>query len=184
MGTSNGIQKRCCKKLYYVDGHERPEQQHHRSQFIKDYLTRIERRCHRWVQLTHEELECLHKMLGNRNILNRSYQFEQFGVEMFEFHVDDHEEIQKIADIEHPDFGGSTSVRSDPGEKPIIIFGQDKAIYNQNSSKTYQWVGPNSERPLLPKNNGMGKMVSAFQSRESGWGIEMTDEQLHQVNLN
>jgi hypothetical protein len=29
----------------------------------------------------------------------------------------------------------------------------------------------------------MGKMVSVFQSRESGWGIETTDEQLHQVNL-
>jgi hypothetical protein len=29
----------------------------------------------------------------------------------------------------------------------------------------------------------MGKMVSAFQSRELGWGIEMTDEQLHQVNF-
>jgi len=72
-------------------------------------------------------------------------------------------------------------VRSDPGEKPIINFGQDKAIYNQNSSNTYQWVGPNGERPLLPKNNGMGKMVSGFQSRQSGWGIEMTNEQLHQV---
>ena len=27
-------------------------------------------------------------------------------------------------------------------------------------------------------------MVSAFQSRESGWGIEISDEQSHQVNLN
>jgi hypothetical protein len=30
----------------------------------------------------------------------------------------------------------------------------------------------------------MGEMASAFQSRKSGWDIEMTDEQLHQVNLN
>ena len=43
----------------------------------------------------HEELECLHKMLGNRNILNIGYWFDQFGMEMIEFHVDDHEELQK-----------------------------------------------------------------------------------------
>ena len=100
-----------------------------------------------------------------------------------DFYVDDHEEPPKKADKKPPEFGRSTSVRLDRGEKPIIIFGQDEAIFNQNSSNTYQWVVPNGERPLLPKNNGIGNMISAFQSRESSRGIEMADEHLHQVNL-
>ncbi len=69
-----------------------------------------------------------------------------------------------------------------PGEKPIIVFGQDEAIYNQNASNTSHWVGPNGERPLLPKNNGIGKMISAFQCRETGWGIYLSSEQLLRVN--
>ena len=67
-------------------------------------------------------------MLETRNILNGGYQFDLSGVEMIEFNADCHEELQKIADKKHPEFGGSTSVRSDPGGKPIIIFGQDKII--------------------------------------------------------
>ena len=41
-----GFKRDVAKKSYYADGHERPDQQHYRSQVIKDYLTRIEPRCH------------------------------------------------------------------------------------------------------------------------------------------
>jgi hypothetical protein len=72
------------------------------------------------VQLTHEELEWLNKMLGKRNFFNGGCRFDQSGVKMIEFHVDNHEELQKIADKKHPEFG--TNVRSDPGEKANHYF--------------------------------------------------------------
>jgi hypothetical protein len=87
-----------------------------------------------------------------------------------------------VADEKHPEFGGSISVRARSAEKPIIIFGQDEAIFNQNSSNTFQWVGPNGERPLLPKSSGMGKMISVFQSRVTGWGVDLSEEDLQRIN--
>ena len=58
------------------------------------------------------------------------------------------------------------------GDMPILVFGQDEAIYNQNSSNIYQyqWVGPNDERPLFPKNSGMGTTAKSRppESRETG----------------
>jgi len=101
---------------------------------------------------------------------------------MIEFHVDDHEVLQDFAHQKNLEFGGSISVRAEPGKKAIIVFGQDEAIYNQNTTNTMQWVGPGGERPLLPKNNGMGKMISAFQSRDTGWGIKISRQQLIEIN--
>ncbi len=40
-------------------------------------------------------------------------------------------------------------------------------------SKT--WIGPAGQRPLLPKSEGNGYMLSAFASREFGFGRELTD---------
>jgi hypothetical protein len=66
-------------------------------------------------------------------IINDGNEYEtEDGVKMIEFHVDDHSELQKLAEQKYPGFGGCVSVRSDPGAKPIIMFGQDEAIYNQN----------------------------------------------------
>ncbi len=45
-----------------------------------------------------------------------------------------------------------------------------------------QWVGPSGKRSILPKNDGMGAMVSAFQSREFGWGMEITNQQMARIN--
>jgi hypothetical protein len=45
-----------------------------------------------------------------------------------------------------------------------------------------QWIGPSGERSILPKNDGIGVMVSAFQSREFGWGMDVTDEQMVRIN--
>jgi hypothetical protein len=87
---------------------------------------------------------------------------------MIEFHVDDHPSLQDLANKKNPVFGGGMSVRA-PGSKPNIVLGQDEAVFNENLTSSKQWVGPNGERPILPKNNGLGQMVSAFQSRDLGW---------------
>jgi hypothetical protein len=48
-----GFKQDMAKKCYYVEGHEKPEQQKHRSKFLDEYLTRIEPRCHRGVSVNH-----------------------------------------------------------------------------------------------------------------------------------
>ncbi|KAI2489198.1 hypothetical protein MHU86_25404 [Fragilaria crotonensis] len=44
------------------------------------------------------------------------------------------------------------------------------------------WIGPSGQRPLLPKSEGDGYMLSAFVSRVFGFGRVMTKEELDQVN--
>ena len=80
-------------------------------------------------------------------------------------------------------YGGSLSVRRDKSSKPLIIFGQDEAIFKQFLFRKRQWVGPDGQRPLIPKDEGQGVMISAFQSREFGFGFRaLTDEELKRVN--
>ncbi len=47
-------------------------------------------------------------------------------------------------------------------------------------SKT--WIGPSGQCPLLPKSEGDGYMLSAFVSREFGFGRVLTNEELDKVN--
>ena len=91
------------KKTYYVDGHEHPEQLKHRDWFTKEYLTKIEPRSHRWVQITEEQYKCLREM---EDLLNEGYQYrsDDDNRPMREFHVDDHEKLQEIAN--KFEFGG------------------------------------------------------------------------------
>ena len=73
-----GFKRDSAKKSYYVYGQEKPEQQKHRAQFIKQYLTKIEPRCHRWVQLTLAELQSIKSTLdSHHSILNGGYYFQQ-----------------------------------------------------------------------------------------------------------
>jgi hypothetical protein len=43
------------------------------------------------------------------------------------------------------------------------------------------WVGPNGETAIIPKDDGIG-LISAFQSRELVFGLEMNEQQLAQIN--
>jgi hypothetical protein len=104
------------------------------------------------------------------------------GVDHVEFHVDDHDCMQDFANTTYGAIGGNVSVRKTADQKPIIIFEQDESIFNQFSFGSSQWVGPSGERSILPKSAGMGVMVSAFQSREFGWGMEIDDDQLAVIN--
>ena len=44
------------------------------------------------------------------------------------------------------------------------------------------WVGKDGKRPILPKTNGQSIMISAFQSREFGFGLNVTDEDITKIN--
>ena len=39
-------------KSYMVDGHEHPDQKAHRTKFTTEYLTALEIRCFRWIQMS------------------------------------------------------------------------------------------------------------------------------------
>ena len=101
---------------------------------------------------------------------------------MYEFHVDDAECLQAMTNEKYV-FGGQTRKFLNPSQKPVVIFGQDECIFQQYLFRKKQWVGPNGERALLPKSDGYGIMVSAFQSREFGFGMDMSDSELEAVNI-
>jgi len=84
-------------------------------------------------------------------------------------------ELQSLAIKKYGEFGGN--VHHTWKGKPVIIFGQDESTFNQYAFGNKLWVGSNGERAFLPKHNGMGLMISAFQSREFGFGFEMTPEE-------
>jgi hypothetical protein len=66
--------------------------------------------------------------------------------------------------------------------KPMIIFGQDECIFKQFLMTKKTWIGPNGEKNLVPKDEGLGRMISAFVSREFGFGLAVTPEQLNEIN--
>ena len=100
---------------------------------------------------------------------------------MYEYHVDDADYFMEHGNS-HYDFGGNWSVRRDVSKKPLISFGQDECIFHQYYRHGRQWVGVNQERALLPKSPGASIMISAFQSREFGFGLKFTDEELNSIN--
>jgi hypothetical protein len=178
------------KKSFFVDGHERPDVVFRRNEFCSKYLSNLEPRTHRWIQVTKETVE---KWKSENKIseddAGRGYTYYQDqhsgvpGDEMVEFHVDDYDMLDCIAEeMGFGMFGGNLSVRKPPDVKPIMIFGQDESVFNQFLLKSRQWVGPQGQRPLLPKTDGLSLMLSAFQSRETGFGVHISRAQLDEIN--
>jgi hypothetical protein len=171
------------KKTYYVDGHEKPSQRFHRLQFAEEYLKIIEPRCHRWIQLPETEVqELIQDETLEEKYLIASYSYDdEQGIKHLEFHVDTCGFLHEEANRRYP-YGGMLSVRRDKNKNAIVVLGQDESVFHQYCLRTRQWVGPNGARPLLPKSDGYGLMVSAFQSREFGFGMKMSERDLEIVN--
>lgn len=98
----------------------------------------------------------------------------------YEFHVDDHE----IAFMQHCNettaFGGHLSVRKPAHLKPIIKIGQDECVFKQYLQNHSQWYLPDGTTAIRPKTDGDGVMISAFTSREFGFGHPLMN--LHLFN--
>jgi hypothetical protein len=92
---------------------------------------------------------------------------------MVEFHVDDLKLFQQEMN-EKNGWGGRLSVRFPNHLKPLIIIGHDDCIFKQYSLSKKYWVAPDGQWVLVPKDEGQGVMVSAIQSREFGFGLELT----------
>jgi hypothetical protein len=103
---------------------------------------------------------------------------------MVEYHVDCCHLFQDRMNKETK-FGGELSVRKDPQEKALIMFGHDECVFKQYTMSTKSWIGPNGETVPVPKDDGQGIMISAFQSREFGFGLDLdlTPEKFQEVNF-
>ena len=166
------------RKSYYVDGHERDDVVASRKEFCRKYLTEIEPRCLRWVQYRSDEL----KAANLDPDFGYMYFDEDFNI-LYEFHIDYccRENKSTTANAMHGKVA-SMSVRAPPGARPCEAIGQDESLFSQYQFPSKSWVGPNLERALLPKSPGEVLMLSAFLSRDLGFGMQMTDEQLALVN--
>jgi hypothetical protein len=168
------------KKCYYVDGHEKPETKAYRKKFIKRYF-QYERLMHRWIQMELTDKLKLEEEEGIELAHGYHYVDPESQVRMVELHVDDHHAFQDKMNLTSR-FGGKLSVQKQAEEKPIICFGQDEAIMKQYCFTTKAWTAPTGQKAIVPKDEGMGVMISAFVSREFGFGIKLTQEQLSLVN--
>ena len=168
------------RKGYYVDGHEKPSTIQYREDFVSRYL-RYEQYMHRWIQITLTESQ----ELENKGLLtiNSGYRYkDNAGNDMVEYHVDCCHLFQERMNKETK-FGGNLSVRKPADKRPMIAKGHDECIFKQNLMPKKSWTGPNGESVLVPKDDGQGIMISAFQSREFGFGLQITEEEMRRVNL-
>ena len=174
------------KKSFYVDGHERDDVIANRQTFCKRYLTDYEPYCKRWVQLSVEEA----KTTMNLNMtFGYGYHDIISNQDMIEFHVDYWSQRQHEAaandnanNIDRQ-VTPTTSIRISSRTRPLMIIGQDESVFAQYLLGSKTWVGPKGQRPLLPKSDGDGYMLSAFVAREFGFGREtMTAAELANVN--
>ena len=78
-------------------------------------------------------------------------------------------------------YGGDIGVRLPPNTKPRLCFGQDEAIFRSSQLNDSCW-SIDGECPLRTKGLGTGVMVSAMISRAFGFGMNITDEQLLNIN--
>ncbi|KAI2506094.1 hypothetical protein MHU86_8325 [Fragilaria crotonensis] len=166
------------EKHYFVDGHERPETIAYRPVFTIKYLS-YEIRAHRWLQMTLTES----KELESKGSITKNCGFNYIGddgIDMVEYHIDASYEFEER--LQFLPFGGNLSVRKPIGSKTVIVLGQDEAIFKQFLFVTKMWVGPSGERPLLPKDEGTGTMISTFVCREHGLIREISAEILDEVN--
>ena len=168
------------RKGYYVDGHERKATVQYRWDFCDRYLS-LERRMFRWIQVSLEEAERLQALGEVTKGSGYKYTDKRTGKAMVEYHVDTCRGFMDCMN-KQTIFGGNLSVRMNPDERPVISFGQDECIVKQYSFTNKSWTGPNREQALIPKDDGLGVMMSGFASREFGFGVSLTTEQLQRVN--
>jgi hypothetical protein len=83
---------------------------------------------------------------------------------MVKFHVDQHPSFHD--GVSTTLYGGNLSVRRPANAKPLICFGQDKRIFQQFTFTPKAWTVPNGQKLMIPKDDGLDVMISAFCLRE------------------
>ena len=98
---------------------------------------------------------------------------------MREYHVDTCNLFQERMNAQTP-FGGNRSVRYPEG-RMLIIWGHDEAIVKQFTLTSKSWVGTNGETAIVPKDDGCGIMISAFQCQEFRFDLQISKEDMARV---
>ncbi len=168
------------RKTYYVDGHEKPETKKYRKTMVSQYL-KSELCMHRWIQLPVIELKALEVELEIKLDTGHEYLDPETNLEMVELHVDAHPSFHEKMNATIK-CGGNISVRMPPNNKPLICFGQDECIFKQYLFTGKAWTMPDGQKPIIPKDEGLGVMVSGIVSREFGFGLKVSHEDLQKVN--
>jgi hypothetical protein len=67
-------------------------------------------------------------------------------------------------------------------DKRLTIFGHTESIFKRYHTTKSTWVASDGSTALVPKDDGQGLMILAFQSREFGLGMEICEEKLRKIN--
>ena len=188
------------EKKYFVNTHEKPEVILHREAYVCEALTtEIRKAC--WVQLPLDKAQQLFEFSRHdpdddddahrlRNSLYFEYRHEYCdtvkNTMMVELHVCAFEADQLNTILAGKEavwkrFGGCPSVRRNPLDKILIVFGQDESVFKAFAMNKSSWV-IDGMVPKREKGEGPGLMVSAMQSYEFGFGLELSADELAQVN--
>jgi hypothetical protein len=138
----------------------------------------MEQRALRWVQTSLARYDNM--VTEGELVRGHGFKYEKEGNTYIELHRDDHTLFQ--ADWNHLSFGDNLSMHKGVQEKTLIMLDQDKCIFKQYNLSLKSWSDPNRTRALLPKDKGQGVMISAFVSREFGFGMTPTPDQLNLIN--
>jgi hypothetical protein len=168
------------KKGYYVDNHKKPEMVGYHRHFAKRYL-KYDFQMFCWMQLSLERSESYEKNLEIDKGLGYWYQNSE-EKDMVEFHVDQRPSFHFQDKVSMTLYRGNLIVQIPVNMKPLICFGQDKCIFKQFIFAPKAWTAPNGQKSMIPKDEGLGVMISAFVSHEFGFGYAISLEDLEKVN--
>ena len=80
-------------------------------------------------------------------------------------------------------FIGEAYVDSSPTHHQAqMIIGQDESVFKQYLFSKKCWVGPGGVTQLLPKSDRYSRMISGFISQDFGVGLELSENELDEVN--
>ena len=167
------------KKYYFVDGHEKDDTKRYRKKFCKEMLE-LEKRQYRWIQISEDQAKEYEEKYGLIRACGEPYLDATTNTRMVEYHIDACEKFHEL--MEDSEFGGNLSKNFEEGTKPVIVLGHDECIFKQNQFTSKSWTSDTGKRTILPKDEGAGVMISAFQCREYGFGFELSAEEIEKVN--
>jgi hypothetical protein len=161
-----------------VDGHEKPETKKYKKTMVREYL-KSELRMHQWIQLPLGELNEVKLEIK----INTGHQYldPETNLEMVELHVNSHPSFHDKMNATTK-FGGNLSVQMPPNNRPLVCFGQDECIFKQYLFTGKAWTVPDGQKPIIPKDKGLGAMIFGIVSREFGFGLKLSHEDLLKVN--
>ena len=109
------------------------------------------------------------------------YKHPTSGIIYIEHHIDDNPLLPGLLPTSCK-YGGNLSVRKRNEEKVVLILGQDESIFKQYQINNKSWTLPDGTTDLVPKSDGAGIMLSSFTSREFGYGMKISPQQLRRIN--